>query len=648
MKLILDIEADNLLQDATKAWIIGWLVKETGEIRYWLDGDLGWKAELDKAEVVVAHNGCGYDLLLLEKLFGYRLPKTTRVHDTLVMSQVLNYKRFEGRGHSLREWGLALKDPKGDFTDFSQYTPEMFEYWKQDLKLTNKVHNVLMKEVADVYAKNKKITTYLNVENAVSRWFALCEWKGWPFNVEAAKTLLEEMEAEQKIARDRLLPKLGTKTVAKDKKLGVVEPRKPRWRKDGAYDAHTCNWFNIIEWSGGDDDRLVEGPYSRVEFKALDVDSVSDVKIFLFRHGWKPTEYNTKSIEDPDKPGRYLKIKTSPKITEDSLECMEGDGKLYCDFLTTSSRVGILKGWLSNVKPNGRLHGAGFPIGTPSFRARHSIIVNVPSGEAPWGKQMRSLFTVEPGWKMIGADSSGNQARGLAHYLKSQDYIDTLLNGDIHTFNAEALDAVLELMKISWDTYLYEQIGIREDEKHTLAQNLASAKRKVAKRILYAFLFGASGEKLWSYVFSVFDKKKGNKLKAGFTSAVPGFKDLMDKLEKIYYKTKQFGLGYIPGIAGQKIYVDSLHKLLVYLLQACEKATCSAAVMLTMDRLEAEDIPYQPLIMYHDEEDFMVPEQYAQRAAEISKQAFIDGPKMFGIDIMDGEAKIGDTWFDVH
>ena len=70
--------------------------------------------------------------------------------------------------------------------------------------------------------------------------------------------------------------------------------------------------------------------------------------------------------------------------------------------------------------------------------------------------------------------------------------------------------------------------------------------------------------------------------------------------------------------------------------------------MLAMERMEAEGIPYIPSIFYHDEIDFQVPEEFAERAAQIGKQAFVDGPKLFGIQIMDGDAKIGNTWYDVH
>lgn len=625
MRLVIDIEADDLLQGATRAWIIGCENLDTGEVKWWLDGDLGWQEYFNKCTVAIGHNFVGYDDPLLYKLFKYKLPSHVKKHDTMLLSLVVNYNRFPQGRHSLENWGEYLNCPKGKFSDFSKYSEEMLVYWKQDIELTKRVYQTVITDFNKLKEKSNKIVSYMRAETAVAEWCAMAELEGWPFDVTTARALLERMEIEQQVCRDKLLPRLGTKTVAPDKKNGEVKAIVPKWTKSGAYHMHLANWFGIMEESGQDEDRLIEGPFCKVEFVDLDVNSVSDMKIFLFRHGWVPTEYNTKTEPDPDKPGKFLKTQTSPKITEDSLECMEGDGKLYCDFLATSSRVGILKGWLENVDSNGRLHGQCFTIGTPSMRARHSIIVNIPSANAPWGKEMRSLFICDPGWSLIGSDSSGNQARGLAHYLGSPEYVDLLLHGDIHQFNADCLTKVLADMGII----------------HTVS-------RASAKRVLYAFLFGASGGKLWSYIFGNLDDVQGKKLKAGFTKAVPGFKDLVTKLERIFGRTKQYGDGYIPGIAGNRIYCDSFHKLLVYLLQACEKATCSAAVMLTMKNLEAANIPYKPLIMYHDEIDYMVPDEYAEQAAAISKQAFKEGPELFDITIMDGESKIGRSWYDVH
>ena len=64
--------------------------------------------------------------------------------------------------------------------------------------------------------------------------------------------------------------------------------------------------------------------------------------------------------------------------------------------------------------------------------------------------------------------------------------------------------------------------------------------------------------------------------------------------------------------------------------------------------MKKEKIPYQPLIFMHDELDYMLPDEYAERAAELGKLAFGAGPKLFGITIMDGEAKIGMNWKECH
>ncbi len=621
MRLLFDCEADGLLPTATRMWILTIYNFETKQRKSYLEGDLSWQEEFNKATQVIGHHILGYDIPLFKKLFNYELPSNVILTDTLILSQVLNYKRFGNDGHSLDRWGQALGHPKPKHDDWSQYSEAMRIRNTEDVELNIKVFNVLDREYRELFAKEPKIKYYIQAEHAAAKWCADANLHGWPFDVLKAKELFNTLEAEMQKAYEALNKRLGIVCEPVDKKKGVIETKTPKWTKQGCYDIHTAKWFDIDPWSGYEgEERRIAGPYTRVEFRPLKLDSVTDVKIFLFKNGWQPTEWNFRVDELTGK-----KVKSSPKITEDSLEFLGGDGKLYVDFLTARSRYGILKTWLENTDANGMLHGDCIVIGTPSMRARHNIIVNVPSADSPWGKEMRSLFTCLPGWKLVGCDSAGNQARGLAHYLGNPDFIDTLLNGDVHQYNADVLTAVLKTMGI--------------DHK---------VPRPVAKRILYAFLFGASGTKLWSYIFGVMDEAKGKKLKNGFLKAVPGFKELLEKLENIYAKTSQYGDGYIPSICGNRIYVDSFHKLLVYLLQSLEKVTCSLALMLTVQRLKAAGIPFIPCIFYHDEIDFMVPEQHAEEAAKIGKQAFADGPKLVGVTIMDGGAKIGNNWYDVH
>jgi DNA polymerase I-like protein with 3'-5' exonuclease and polymerase domains len=622
MNYVFDIETDGLLKDVTQMWIMVVHDVSANKRMQFLQGDMNWIQLFNNARQVMGHNIIGYDLAVLKKLFNYELPKSVKAVDTLILSQVLDYRRFGNDGHGLKRWGEYLEFPKQEFEDWSGYSEQMGEYCNNDVSLNVKVLEILKQELIEVSEKNPKVKEYIKVEHAVSKWCAEANLGGWPFDLDKAHILYDRLQVEMDKTYTALNSKLGLKIVAVDKKLGIVEVKKPKYRKDGCYDAHTARWFDVDPWSGFDpDDRIVDGEYCRIQVEPLSLDSVTDVKIFLYRHGWVPNDWNYKA--DPI-TGR--KAKTTPKITEDSLEFLGGDGKLYKDFLTAKARQGILTTWLKNVDDQGNLHGDCMTIGTPSMRARHSIIVNVPSGDSPWGREMRELFSCKPGWKLVGCDSSGNQARGLAHYLNNPTFIDTLLNGDIHQFNADILTEIL---------------------KKDLKMNYV-VPRANAKRILYAFLFGASGGKLWSYIFGSHDDVKGKKLKSGFIKAVPGFKDLSEKLEKIYGNTKKKGDGYIPSLAGTRVYVDSFHKLLVYLLQSAEKITCGAACMLTMERLESAGIPYQPLIMMHDEIDFMVPEEFAEQAAEIGKQAFADGPKLFGVEIMDGSGKIGNDWYEIH
>lgn len=646
---LFDIESDGLLDVCTKMWIVHIHNLKTNEKLEWLEGDLGWQPYFKSAKKVVGHFITGFDLQVLKKLFDFELSPDCVVVDTLILSQVLDYRRFGDDGHSLGRWGEHLGRPKQEHEDWSQFSEEMRTRCQSDVVLNLEVYAELKAELKALLPRAPKILPYLDAEHAVSIWCAEAEREGWPFDMPRALELKGKLEHSMQLAYDALTKKLGTKTIAVDKVKGVVETKRPRYLKNGAYDVHTAKYFGIHPFSSYDDIRPVEGDYCRVAFEPLSLDSVADVKIFLFRHGWVPLEWNYKIVENPDPDSRkkFLKEKTSPKITEDSLEFLGGDGKLYADFAVAKSRLGILKTWIEKVDSNGKLHGSCICIGTPSMRARHNIIVNVPSTDSPWGREMRELFTCAPGWKLVGCDSSGNQARGLAHYLQNAEFVDTLLNGDIHTYNANALDAVLADMGIDWDKYLLS-VGIKADEKHTLPQALAARKRSNAKRILYAFLFGASGEKLWGYIFSTPNKIKGNKLKAGFLKAVPGFEALIKKLENIFGKTSQTGDGYIPSIAGTRLYVDSFHKLLVYLLQSTEKATCSAATMLVMKSLKEANIPFKPCIFMHDEIQFQVPEEFAEQAGQLGKKAFQEGPKLFGITIMDGDFKVGNNWYDTH
>lgn len=617
MKLVFDIECDALLNDVTKMHILVAHDLDSNKRFEFLEGDFGWKKLFDEATLVVGHNIIGFDLAVLQKLFGYKY--SGRIHDTLLFSQILDFMRFGYDGHSLERWGVELGFPKIEFNEWSVYSEEMRVYCNGDVDLVMRVYDRLIEEYGK--AVTPRLKNFIANEHKAAIWQQQAELSGWPVNVPEMLRVHAEIGAELEKITNTLTPLLGQKLVFLDKEKGEVKHKSMRYTKDGLFNLTDANYFGFDPMDVYFLDNPVVGPYCRVKVKDLSLSSSDDVKLFLHRNNWEPTEWNFKKLPDGSRE------KTSPKITEDSLEFLGGDGALYSRYTKIAARYGVLSGWLSSVK-DGRLHGDSMIIGTPSMRLRHSVIANIPTAESVYGKEFRSFFTCLPGWTLVGCDSSGNQARGLAYYLGDDEFTNQLLHGDIHQHNANILTEIVRTLP-----------GVDAD---------FVVPRGVAKRILYAFLFGASGKKMWMYIFNYSDDKLGNILKERFTTAVPGLQTLMARLRAMFASTRKMGYGYIMSIADNKIYVDSFHKLLVYLLQATEKATCSAALALTMDRLEAEGIPYIPNIFYHDEIDFMVPDEYAQRAAEIGKEAFREGPKQYGINIMDGEAKIGHNWLEIH
>ena len=274
-----------------------------------------------------------------------------------------------------------------------------------------------------------------------------------------------------------------------------------------------------------------------------------------------------------------------------------------------------MQGWIANTDADGRLRGDMFTIATPTGRARHKIVVNVPSPKASWGEQMRALFGCEEGYKVVGADSSGNQFRALCHYIKDEEFTNEVINGDVHQKNADILGCA----------------------------------RSTAKPWIYAFLFGAGLEKLGLILTGKRDSKAGRESRDKFAKAIPGFKKLTDRLVEIVKISEAKEMrASIPALDGRRIYLDSGHKALNYLLQSAEGITCKAAVAYTMDKFKEEGIDARPLIFYHDEMQWAVKNEHTERASEIMAESFREAPKWYGVTCMDGEALVGNNWFETH
>ena len=306
--------------------------------------------------------------------------------------------------------------------------------------------------------------------------------------------------------------------------------------------------------------------------------------------------------------------KKSPKLTSTSLKKVGEHGELIDEWTTLRSRRGVLEGWMEQLS-NGRLHGRMWIVGTPTFRCRHEVIANLPAVSAPWGKELRELLVAEHGRKIVGADSSGNQFRSLAHYVNDSSLTHQILSGDIHQYNADII----------------------------------GTDRRTAKTWIYAFLFGAGPTKLGQVLTGKKIVRAGNESIEKYGDAIPGLRTLKEKIEEIWKKTSSVNPeGYIPAVDGRRVYTPQPYQTLNYLLQSCEGITTKCAVAYQIQKIREEGLDAQPRLYYHDEVAWSASEKDAERVLEILVESFKEGPKAVGVTIMDGEGSIGDSYADVH
>lgn len=105
--LAFDIEANALLLDASRVWCMTVQDVNTEEIWSFTEDTMAeGVALLQTADMLVAHNGVGYDVPVLERTYGTRLPKCL---DTLLVSRVVYSDSFNHPlgGNSLEDWGSS-------------------------------------------------------------------------------------------------------------------------------------------------------------------------------------------------------------------------------------------------------------------------------------------------------------------------------------------------------------------------------------------------------------------------------------------------------------------------------------------------------------------------------------------------------------
>jgi DNA polymerase I len=369
--IYLDLEANGLTPDTI--WCV--VTSENGVSTVHTTPDTLSEA-LRGSVSVVGHNLIGYDMPVLERLWGITVAPE-RVLDTLVLSRL--YEPSKSGGHSLRNWGECLGFPKGDHTDWSQLSQEMIDYCIRDVEVTEAVHQNLMQNMT-CFSPN-----CIELEHKVQASVQQQEINGWTLDQPLARDLCATFKERMNEIEEELQQKFPP----------IVHER---WsEKTGKQLKDKVEVFNV-----GSRQQIAK----RLSGLGVRFDKVTE--------------------------------KGNPIVDEAVLETIDlPEAKVVSEYLMLQKRYAQVNSWLEHVKEDGRVHGRVISNGAVTGRMTHQSpnMAQVPASHSPYGHECRSCWTVPEGKKLVGFDASGLELRMLAHYMKDEDYTNEIINGDIHTAN---------------------------------------------------------------------------------------------------------------------------------------------------------------------------------------------------------------------
>lgn len=365
----------------------------------------------------------------------------------------------------------------------------------------------------------------------------------------------------------------------------------------------------------------VQGPFCRINWYPVNLNSHSQIKDYLITQGWVPTEWNMK-LE-----GREW-VKSSPKLTEDSFDSVKGEVPQLVTrravlvhrqrLIKNTRKDGEESGLLNLMRPDGRIEARAIPNATNTGRYRHSGVVNIPNPYAAYGSDIRSLFTAPDNYCLVGVDAAALEARIQAHYVYpfkgGPELADILLNGDIHTKNQEL-----------WDM----------------------AERNDAKSPYYALMYGAQPQKLSETMkCSVWEATKRYE---DFWEEYVALDMFKTQITKAWEARGGKSGGFLKGLDGRKLYARSPHALVNLMFQSGGSIVVKLATVLTDKLCEQRGLRSVQVLHMHDEFQRETHKEDAEEVAELAQLAFKRAGEYFKMNVpIVGEAKIGKNWGETH
>ena len=526
------------------------VTKKDNETKIWTKPD-GLQNYLQD-QSIVGHNLIGFDAYHLNRLWNTKI-RLSQCIDTLILSRLLNPNREAG--HSLSAFGKRLGLEKIDFNDYDGgLSEEMIDYCIRDVDLLERVYHELQREKS-FYGFSERA---IEIEHEVAAIICKQERRGFKLDLPRSMALVAELS-------DR---------------MGKIESELQRV-------------FRPITT-----ERVSEKTGKRLKdyVEVFNPGSRQQIAKRLQELGWKPNKKTEKG---------------SVIVDETTLSGVDiPEAKLVAEYLMLQKRHSQVKSWLDAVEEDGRVRGKVITNGAVTGRMTHHSpnMAQIPSSSSLYGHECRACWTVDDGYKLIGADASGLELRMLAHYMKDDDYVREVCEGDIHTKNQIAA-------------------GLQE--------------RSQAKTFIYALLYGAGASKIGAIVSG--GAKEGQRLIDSFLDNTPSLKTLRSKVERLAEK------GTLPGLDERQLHIRSAHAALNTLLQSAGAIVMKQALILLNKKIQKEKLNAHFVANVHDEWQMEVVAEDAEKVGKMAVQAITEAGKVLGLRCpLAGEYKVGHNWAETH
>ena len=562
-KLFLDIE--TTLFNGTlpnKIWCLVTICDKGNIVHYTSDDIHKFQNVAINYSEFIGHNIIGFDAPVIKKVLGVDLFKIGKVTDTIILSRLFNPVR-EG-GHSLKAFGLKFGYKKFDFNDFTKFSQEMLKYCIRDVKLLIQVYTLLNRQGVN-FSKES-----IELEHDVAKIITQQVSNGFLLDQEKAHLLLARLQQRvdevQTRVRETFIPlKIETTFTPKvnNKARGYVKGI----------------------------------PFTKVKYQEFNLGSRQQIGERLINLGWKPKKCTDKGHVIVDE-----------KVLSEIKDIPEAE--LIKEFLLLQKRVAMIESWIKAVREDGRVHGKVITNGAITSRMSHSSpnMAQVPAVYSPYGKDCRELWVVPSGYKLVGVDASGLELRILSHYMNDKEYINEVINGDIHSTN----------------------------------QTLAGLEtRDIAKTFIYAFIYGAGNKKLGTICGRA--ESYGREIKNRFLKRLPSLAKLRTRVDKAVKK------GWLKGLDQRKLIIRQKHSALNTLIQGGGAIAMKKALVILSDYISQYKIDAIPVVNVHDEFQYQVKEEQADRFGTLAVKSIVDAGEQLGLRCsLNGEYKIGNNWKETH